>query len=148
MSDFKVTPPQAWRDQAIMQVTLGNGMNVELRRPNIMAVVFNGKSGDVPHGLRQQLIDQLQGKPVEQVMAWQPGQSEDDLPQLGSFMETVVRAAFVNPVIVDDPDMKAKDPYQIAYAWLDDATIGEVFGLVMGGATAEADAAATFPDGT
>lgn len=148
MSDFTVTPPNEWRKRSIMQVTLSNGLNVELRQPNLMGIVLNSRKGDVPHGLRQQIMLQLQGASPQDIPAWSPGQSEDELSELNTFMETVIRAAFVNPIIVEDPDLNAKDPFQIAYDWLDTTTVSEVFGLVMGGAAEDADGAATFPEGS
>lgn len=151
MSDFTVSPPNEWRRRAVMQVTLPNGLNVELRRPNMQALVLNAKKGDVPHGLRNQIILQLQGGNPDEIPEWKPGEREEELPELDNFMRTVVKAAFVNPVIVDAPDESASDPYQIAYEWLDAGTVNEVFALVMSGpgavgVTEEADGAARFPD--
>jgi hypothetical protein len=152
MSDFVVSPPGEWRKRAILQVTLPNGLNVELRRPNMQALVLNAKKGDVPHGLRNQIILQLQGGNPDRIPEWKPGEREEELPELDNFMRTVVKAAFVNPVIADEPDENARDPYQIAYGWLDDESIMAVFSLVMSGPGAmtveeEADGAARFPDG-
>lgn len=87
------------------ELALPSGLVVEVRKPDISRLVMESKDGSVPAFVVGQIIDQLTGKGAT-VSDWKP--TADDLPVLSRFMDLVVRAALVWPVVVDgQPDYEA-----------------------------------------
>lgn len=108
------------------EIQLPSGLSVEVRRPDISRLVMESKDGSVPAFLQQQVIAGLQGK-AETVEAWDP--SKEDLSTMSRFMDMVVRAALVWPVIVEgEPDY---DAGQISINDLEQADRTFLFGWAM-----------------
>ena len=123
---------------------LPSGATVLLRKPDITALIMESDTGDVPEAFTQQVLDSLNPKPgrkngrKEHDFEWRPEAS--DLPVISRFMTLIIRAAFVSPRIVDNPDYEAD---QIAMSDLTQADKQWVFGWAMPGM--EMAAAGKFP---
>lgn len=108
------------------EVQLPSGLTVEVRKPDISRLVMESKDGSVPAFLQQQVVAGLAGK-AETVDDWDP--SKEDLATMSRFMDMVVRAALVWPVIVDgNPDY---DAGQISLHDLEQADRTFLFGWAM-----------------
>lgn len=125
---------------------LPSGAVVLLRRPDITALIMESETGDVPEAFTAQVLDSLKPKTGrkngrKEGFEWQPEAS--DLPVISRFMTLIIRAAFVSPRIVDNPDYEAD---QIAMSDLTQADKQWVFGWAMPGM--EMAAASRFPGAT
>lgn len=108
------------------ELTLPSGLVVEVRRPDIARLVMESKDGSVPAFLTQQVVAGLSGK-VQNTKAWDP--STEDLSTMSRFMDMVVKAALVWPVIVQgEPDY---DAGQISIADLGQDDRSFLFGWAM-----------------
>lgn len=88
------------------ELTLPSGLTVEVRRPDTGRLVMESETGVIPTFLVNQVIGRLVGKAINETTEWIP--TQDDLPGLNRFMDMVVKAALVWPVIVtSNPDYEA-----------------------------------------
>ncbi len=102
------TPASQWkRETEIRQ--LPSGKVAELKKPDIAGLVMSAGDGNVPSGLVQTFLDAMtNGKPANGAVAapkWKP--TPEDLPALMRFVDTIITAAFANPVITAEPDYEA-----------------------------------------
>lgn len=95
-----VSPASEWRKRATEVLTLPSGLVMEARRPNVNALILNTSDGSIPTGLRNMVAKQL-ASGRDGLTEWKPD-SVDDLVGVVAFMDVVVKACFVNPVIVTD----------------------------------------------
>lgn len=113
------------------ELKLPSGLVVEVRKPDITRLVMESPDGNVPSFVVGQVIAQLSGKGGG-TEEWQP--TADDLPVLSRFMDMVVKAALVWPVIVvGEPDYEAG---QINIQDLDEQDRAVLFGWGLPGQAA------------
>lgn len=114
-----------------------NGFEVTVKRPDVGRLAM-ANAGDVPTPILNQLLASLNtGKAVEATDGW----GRDDLPRLNTFIDMLVKVAFVYPSVVDEnPDYEAG---QIA---ISDLTTDDRFAVFSWAMPQEADAASKFRD--
>lgn len=131
---YTVSPARAWKQKVTHLLKLPNtGLILEARRPDVGALILNSTDGTIPVGLRNMMIKKQFGNPQGQQgqVTWEP--SADDLIGVLNLRKLILKAAFVNPVIVDsDPDYDAGeilfediDPLDVEYmlSWASPAEV-------------------------
>jgi hypothetical protein len=103
-------------------VTLPSGLEVEARKPDVLRLIVETPDENVPTYLIEKFsAGQTAG--VEEADTMPPVMNKDELRKMSLFMDIVVKAAIVWPVIVDHP--QAED--EIAISDLDMADRQHVF---------------------
>jgi hypothetical protein len=114
-----VTPAALWKPVTFEEV-LPSGKVARLKKPDIVGLVMSSDNGDVPDWLTGMVAREITGEHRD-VEMFTGNDSEDRkrLAGLGTFMEKLVRLAFVEPRIAPasrEPDYEAGE---IAYSDLD-----------------------------
>ncbi len=102
----------SWKPDVI-ELQLSKGA-VKMTVPDVAGLVVSSKSGQVPNGLRELLVNQMKGGSGKRDKDWEPG--PEDLEGIVAFMEIVVRAAVFEPIIVPDGSVPDYEQGQIAYS--------------------------------
>lgn len=132
----EITKGSAWR--ATEDVELPSGKVARLQKPDVLALIMS--SGEIPDVLSGQLLAGLQGGAAPK----EPAEiTADSLSDLLEVVNTVTKAAFVLPRIVDKPaDQMDEDEIGIEHVAFNDRVF--VLKWAMGDSIA---AASRFPDG-
>lgn len=104
---LQATPASQWKRTTETR-QLPSGKVAELQKPDIAGLVMSAGDGNVPNGLVQTFLDAMtSGKPANgaESARWKP--TPEDLPSLMRFVDTIIIAAFANPVIAAEPDYDA-----------------------------------------
>lgn len=127
-----------WRREEVA-LTLSKG-EVTVRKPNVLALVLNDKEGQVPDSLSRMVLDSFD--PTKRSKKKEPWKMErSDMPKMSAFIDLVVRASLVDPVIKDNP------VYENGEIHIDDLDLADkikIFEWAM--PTEEVRAAERFPD--
>lgn len=129
MTELTITPVSDWKQGEVVQ--LPSGKVARLRKPDVINLIL--ADGHIPDAFMPILFgkDAKPGQPADVEMT--PELLQDILPT----MNTIIKACFVEPRIVDTPDDTTLGVNDVAWAdklW--------VFQWVFGG---QGQAAATFP---
>lgn len=89
----------------VEEIPLPSGLSVQVRRPDVARLVMESETGTVPTFLVNQVISRLVGKPVGENEEWIP--KPEDLQGVNRFIDLVVRASLVWPVLSENPDYEA-----------------------------------------
>lgn len=108
-----VTSGKAWRART-EEVTLPSGNTAELRKPDVLSLVM--RNGGIPDVLTAQVMAGLQDEGGKS-----PKFGAKELGQLLEMLNTVTRACFVSPRIVDKPEEElAEDELRVEDVSMED----------------------------
>jgi len=128
-----LTPANEWRKARETALKLPSGKTILAKRPDPIDLVL--QDGVIPDSLAQLIVEQIGGSTNSQ---WKP--SREEVGKIGHMMNTVAKAVFVYPEIVEsDP---GEGQITIDDVSADDKMFLLNWALGMGGATASA---ARFP---
>ncbi|MBL8162455.1 MAG: hypothetical protein JNJ61_10755 [Anaerolineae bacterium] len=124
------------------ELVLSSGQTVMVRKVNMARIVLSAPKGTLPDAITAQVVRGLtkgqNGTPEQAALQF----NEDELPELASFMDMIVRAAVVLPRIVEsnpgDDEITLNDLTQDEHL--------EIFSWATGGAGEELKAAESFRD--
>ncbi len=105
MNNLQVTPASQWKTQTEIH-ELPSGVIVELKRPSTVDTILS--NGNLPEGLAQVMLEAFTGGNSQ----WKVGPAE--LPALADLINTLCRAAFVNPRIAPEGKQPDYDNNEIA----------------------------------
>lgn len=128
-----ITPASEWRKARETQLQLPSGKTILAKRPDPIDLVL--QDGVIPDSLAQLIVEQIGGSPNTQ---WKPTRQE--VGKIGHMMNTVAKAVFLYPEIVDGNPGEGQILIEDVSA--DDKMFLLNWALGVGGATASA---ARFP---
>lgn len=94
MSELKVSRADAWQPQTAL-LRVPSGRVVEVKEVDLVGLVV-ASDGDVPDFITGQILSALDGKPRKQPSL---EINKDNLPEMFGFINTVVMAGMVKPVV-------------------------------------------------
>lgn len=103
-------------------LTLANGEQVEVRKPDLAKLALNAKNGEIPSFLRQQVVNAMNGTPTAASEQQDTVITLDNAPEYITFIELVTKTALVWPVIKDAP---TDADYENGFIAIDDLTLAD-----------------------
>lgn len=110
----QTTPASAWRKVNEL-ITLPSGKVAELKKPNAISMII--EDGSVPDSLIGIVAGNINGRPQTTAA---PEYNRGDISGILNLAETICRAAFVSPVIVEDGKQPDYDAGEISIEDVDE----------------------------
>lgn len=136
-----VTPAADWRRHEV--VTLPSGKRARLRRPDVIELIM--ADGQVPDFLTPVVLAGLRGQDVDQ-QATEFEVTQENIGAIFELVNTIARAAFVEPTISDKPDAElGENEIRLEHVGFGDKTW--IMNWAMGAESASAGRFRTEPSG-